>query len=324
MTATGRVARSSVARPVRVRPLVLLALLALALFGVARTTGAGWLVVLVSGVAGLVPLAVAWPALEIRRTTVDVVAPRDAVVGRPLDLVVSVSGNRHPLLVRTLEPVSEWRSAPPSGSGIVPVVPSRRGVLTTVVGEVRSGAPLGLVWWRRRVPVTLDRPVEVAPAPVPTAVPVPDRSGSAGEARMRGMSGADSVRSLREYQLGDPIRLVHWAATARTGDLVVKELEGPDAPRTVVTVDLSGSDDDAVERAASTAAGLVASLLRAGLTVTLATREADGPAVGAVSTPVDTGRRLARAVGGRPADGPWPPGTAVLRVSTAGVVRERG
>lgn len=51
------------------------------------------------------------------------------------------------------------------------------------------------------------------------------------------ISGADpgdeDLRSLREYQVGDPTRLVAWKASARTGELLVRQLEAPQARETV-------------------------------------------------------------------------------------------
>ncbi len=50
--------------------------------------------------------------------------------------------------------------------------------------------------------------------------------------------GDEDLRSLREYQVGDPTRLVAWKASARTGDLLVRQLEAPQARETVF--DLQG------------------------------------------------------------------------------------
>lgn len=52
------------------------------------------------------------------------------------------------------------------------------------------------------------------------------------------ISGADpgdeDLRTLREYQRGDPLRLVAWKASARTGELLVRQLEAPQARETVL------------------------------------------------------------------------------------------
>jgi len=66
---------------------------------------------------------------------------------------------------------------------------------------------------------------ESPPAPLPRN-PDPGRIGGADP-------GDEDLRSLREYQVGDPTRLVAWKASARTGELLVRQLEAPQARETV-------------------------------------------------------------------------------------------
>jgi hypothetical protein len=79
-------------------------------------------------------------------------------------------------------------------------------------------------------------------------------------------------------------------------------------------VDLRGPDPEAV---ASRAAVMADDALRAGARVELATAEVDGPRLGDVPTPLHVGRRLARAVVGPPAQGPFPTGATVHRLGGA-------
>jgi hypothetical protein len=60
--------------------------------------------------------------------------------------------------------------------------------------------------------------------------------------------------------------------------------------------------------------GAAVGALRAGLAVTLLTAEAGGKQGGRVRTPIEAGRRLARAVAGPPAEGPIPEGAIVVRL----------
>jgi uncharacterized protein (DUF58 family) len=46
--------------------------------------------------------------------------------------------------------------------------------------------------------------------------------------------GDEDLRSLREYQVGDPTRLIAWKASARTGELLVRQLEAPQSRETVL------------------------------------------------------------------------------------------
>lgn len=289
--------------------------LAAAFYGIARSTGSGWVVVLMCGVAGSLVVAVVAPALAVARASVLVAAPRDGTVGRPLAVSLSVPAGGSGLKVRALDPPGDWLAVDPPARGEVLVTPDRRGVLDTADVDVRSAGPLGLVWWRRRVHVRLAAPLEVGPRPLETSVADVARAGGTGpDAAFRGRTGHELVRSVRDYSAGDSLRLVHWPATARTGTLVVKELEDPELPRLAIVVDLRGAAASA-EEAASRAAGLAAAALRDGVPVTLLTLERSGPVAGAVTTATEAGRRLARAIAGEPPEGPVPEGSVLVRIA---------
>jgi len=150
--------------------------------------------------------------------------------------------------------------------------------------------------------VGLDRPIEVGPRPLDSvrAEPPSGRVDDGANAGHASSQVADAVRTIREYVPGDPIKLVNWAATARAGEVMVKELESPVAPAVVISVDL-GRGGEAAEHAASRAAAIALSSLQLGLPVFLLTAEAAGPRSGPVTSAVEVGRRLARAVPGTPA-----------------------
>lgn len=298
-------------RPVRVAgTTIALALLAFAFMGVARTTGSGWLLVLLSLVAGVVVAGVVLPAVALRRLDVAVSGPRDGMVGRPVSLTVDVRRGG-PALLHVVARDGEQVHVDGSGVGTLDVVPGRRGLLRSLTVEARTAAPLGLVTWRRRLQLTLPTAVEVAPVPLPARRPLPRHAGADGVDNTGHRAADDAaVRSVREYSPGDPLRLVHWPATAKTGEVMVRQLEAPASPRLAVVVDLRHG-----EEAAGRAAGLAIDALRNGVEVLLLTAEADGPVVGAVGSAVDVGRRLARAVTtAAPPDGPLPDGTDVVRV----------
>ena len=306
-------------RPANVsRPALSLAAVALALFGVARTTGSGWLIVILTGIAAVVVLAALLPPFALRKVRIEVEAPRDGTVGRTAELTLDVSagGAARPLKLLPLGFDGPWTGVVTPARGRLPLVPLRRGVYTSVLLDVRSAAPLGLVWWRRRVRVELPRAFEVGPMPIPARLDPPRGSEDNGTDDGRVASSlADAVKTVREYVAGDPIKLVHWPATARSGELMVKELEAPVAPVLCIAVDLRRGDDAAVEDAASRAAGIALAALAAGVPVTLLTAEAAGPRSGPVASAADVNRRLARAIAGAL---PAPPrGTEPIVVSAA-------
>ena len=313
----------SVVRPQRVsRRAPVLVVLAGAFFMISRTTGSGWMVVLVCGILAVLAAAAVLPAIGLARVDISVRAPRDATVGRAARLEVSVRRGRG-LRLRVVDPPGEWLSADAPAQGEVLVRPARRGVFGHVEVDIATAAPLGLFWWGRRLRVALAEPVEVGPRPVELPFTTAIRAAVTGtDASLRGRVGQESVRSVRAYVPGDAVRLVHWPATARWGELMVKELETSDAPRLVIVVDLRGPEV-AAEMAASRAAGLAGAALQARLTVSMLTAERTGPVAGEVAGGADAGRRLARAVAGTPAEGPMPAGAAVVRV-TAGDGPEAG
>jgi uncharacterized protein (DUF58 family) len=300
-----------VPRPILVpKAAVILELIGLALFIIARTTGAGWDIVLLCGVIAVIITGSLLPAFVLSRVTVRAQAPADATVGRPLRIELTVHGHAVKLRVLTFE--SDWVRIDTPTTGPLVVTPNRRGVMTRMRVEVVTAAPLGLARWRRRILVPLPTPVEVAPRREPTRCPiVVGDTQTPSELAHLAAGGIELTRGVREYADGDPIRSVHWPATARTGAVMVREYEGPRRPIVVIVVDLRGPDPELV---ASRAAGMADDALRAGARVELATAEVDGPRTGVVPTPLHVGRRLARATVGPPPRGPFPAGATVHRL----------
>ncbi len=280
------------------RPTVALGAVGLALFGIARTTGSGWLIVILTLVAATVALAALLPAVALASTRLEVTVPRDGEAGRGLDVPVVVRGWGGAVKLRARGFGGGWTGAFPPADGVMTVTPPARGVHHDVAFDVRSAAPLGLVWWTRRYTATLTAPLEVGPSPLPADAPLPVADGAEGrDGRRIAAPAIDMVRSTRDYAPGDPIKLVHWAATARFGDLMVKELESVATPAVALAVDLDGPPA-AVERAASRAAGVAEAALRAGLPLVLLTAEASGPRTGRAGSRREVSRRLARATAG--------------------------
>ncbi|HVM10453.1 MAG TPA: DUF58 domain-containing protein [Acidimicrobiales bacterium] len=312
-------ARRGVPRPAAVtKPALALAAVSAALFGIAKTTGSGWLIVILAGLGAVVALAVVLPAAPLFRLRVGLSAARDATVGAPLRVRLTLSGTRSRVLVK-VGLGGEWSAAASPAEGWLTIVPQRRGIYDAVAVHVRCAAPLGLLWWRRSYLCPLDRALEVGPSPADMRVPPPAGAGPTGhESRSAPHPGDDLVRGAREYRPGDPIKTVHWAASARHGDLMVKELEAAAAPPLTLAVDLSVGGEQA-EAVAAWGAGVAVGALDAGIPVTLMTAEPDGPVVAAVDSRAEIGRRLARAVPG--SVGHPPAGAVRVVVVDAGGVR---
>jgi uncharacterized protein (DUF58 family) len=280
---------------------VAIVVMAMLLAILARTTGSGWLVVMASGLVPLFLLGALAPVLPLSRVDVELRTPPDGTVGRTIEIEVALAGRARGLTLRLLEPASARIRADGSTHGAVAAVPTHRGVLTAVVVELQSAAPFGLVTWQRKTVLPLRRPLEIAPVPIPGRAPLTrndprgDASEGAGSRR-----GGESVRGIRPYATGDSYRLVHWPATARWGGVMVRELDDDVPPRLVLVVELPDDDPARAEELASRAVGLADDALAAAREVVLATVEPTGAVTAAVGTPTEAGRRLARAVAGRP------------------------
>jgi uncharacterized protein (DUF58 family) len=154
------------------------------------------------------------------------------------------------------------RLAHPAGATLaLTLTPRRRGLIRLDDLRVLLPDPLGL----------FQRCVKVAAPPATLAVlprryPLPhfELPGSArfqpgGEAAARHAGASGEFTGLRDYQPGDPLRLIHWPTWARTGKPVVKELEDTFFPRHGLILDTfpQPGDEELFEHAVSVAASFV-------------------------------------------------------------------
>jgi uncharacterized protein (DUF58 family) len=129
------------------------------------------------------------------------------------------------------------------------IIPQRRGVIQLNQMRLLLPEPLGLLQRCCRVQ---QEPAQLIVLPRRYPMPAFDLPGSArfqpgGEATSRHSGSAGEFSGLREYQPGDPLRLIHWASWARTGKPVVKELEDTFFPRYGLILDTCidpGAEED--------------------------------------------------------------------------------
>ncbi|MEA5456717.1 DUF58 domain-containing protein [Sinomonas sp. JGH33] len=113
-----------------------------------------------------------------------------------------------------------------------------RGLYVLGPVEARATDVFGLAEQRTRIDAGTR--LTVTPAPVPLASSV--LSGLRGiegsiATRMQANPSEDDVMT-REYRHGDPMRRVHWAATARHGQLMVRQEESATSPEATIILDL--------------------------------------------------------------------------------------
>lgn len=79
--------------------------------------------------------------------------------------------------------------------------------------------------------------------------------------------GGEDFYTLREYQRGDDLRRVHWPSSAKTDELMIRQLETPWQSRALVLLDVREEvyeSEDAFETAVSGTASVVTHLARSG------------------------------------------------------------
>lgn len=228
------------------------------------------------------------------------VSPVDVVVGDRFTVALAVTGPRLPVrLALPSGPGPEAMVATPPATGPLHGVAEARGVIARLTLRLTSSGLCGLVTCNRGHSVVLARPLEIGPRPVVPGEPFPELGGGWGEGAVVPATGGDVVRGVRTYVPGDRLRQVHWRATARLGELVVKEAEEPRAPVLHLVVDL-GAGGEAAERAAGRAAWWAGEARRRGCQVVLTTMERSETVTAPVASPVAVNRRLARADTGHP------------------------
>lgn len=139
------------------------------------------------------------------------------------------------------------------------LTPLRRGRLRFTRAEFARTDPLGIAYQRIQSPCADVLMVLPRHYPLPTfarwlAGDGP-RSGHAALDRYR--AGGADFHSLREYRHGDSWRHVHWRASARRGEIVVRQFTAQGRPPVSILLDAAG-DAALLEAALSVVTSLVA------------------------------------------------------------------
>ncbi len=106
----------------------------------------------------------------------------------------------------------------------------------------------------------------VPAAPAIGGTPAGARAPGRGTRRRRAETGFGELDRVRDYQPGDPLSRVHWAQTAKRGRLQTKELRATETAgrATLVLLDGSGPDGEALETAVTAAAAIARHLMARG------------------------------------------------------------
>lgn len=136
--------------------------------------------------------------------------------------------------------IEPWVDADAGDSGtlLLPVAAKQRGWVKAPRFSVSTDFPLGLfhAWtWAELDMQTLAYPQPAGASLTPPAV---DDEGETLQAHRR---GDDEFSGVRAYARGDAMSAVHWKASARTGELVVKQFASTAGEDLVLDFDSLGS-----------------------------------------------------------------------------------
>ncbi|MEX1047817.1 MAG: DUF58 domain-containing protein [Actinomycetota bacterium] len=119
----------------------------------------------------------------------------------------------------------------------------------------------------------------------PAVEPLRAEAGRSFGAGGEGSSGlpfrsSEEFWTIREYQIGDDLRRIHWRSVARSGKLMIRQDEAASTPSTTILLDtrnsaLGRSGSPGFERAVSAAASVAIHMLRSGFSLRVATTESD-------------------------------------------------
>jgi len=224
------------------------------------------------------------PHLHVHRT----LEPATITVGEPARARLTVTNRgavRTPRLV-LWEPVGDKGGAPmqlaPLGArrsctAMYRIPTDRRGLLRT--GPLRADRNDALGLASRTVVMVGSDVVTIVPQRLPLTFPTLAARGPVGEllrTKSHGVSG-NEFHSQREYVPGDDLRRINWKASARTGDLMVRETTPDGARRCTVVLDgtMQATDPDAFERAVSVAASVLSAAAAEGIECRFVARDAD-------------------------------------------------
>ncbi len=208
------------------------------------------------GSVPLVPVGVALVAagllsLAWRRLTRGVTLERSAVArqveGEPFRLELRVRGARllsgRATIRERVGALGEFDVALRHGEGVLVVDAMPRGLYELGPTTLEREDPLGLERVTESIETTEQVWVRPKVVPLGRLFSVGTGRSLGGRTRPVRSLGGLELYGIRDYHDGEPLRSVHWASTARRGQLMVKELEDPSHDQVAVVLDADRAGD---------------------------------------------------------------------------------
>ncbi len=139
------------------------------------------------------------------------------------------------------------------------------------IGEIRIETGYPFIFFRFQKRFTTGREVIVYPALFEMDPPGPPRATDATHTGLREMYEDEEFSHIRDFRAGDPLRKIHWKATAKHGSLKARTFQPGISKDVTIILDNARTDSPLFERAVSHAATLAALYIDAGYPVRLIT-----------------------------------------------------
>ena len=117
------------------------------------------------------------------------------------------------------------------------ITPPRRGLFEIGPLAIESGDPFGLIVGSVELPETHTLVVTPRVYELPGTGLLLDAGSGSSTVTRRSSNGSEDDLMTREYRRGDALRRVHWRASARHGELMVRQEEPRSRPETRIIVD---------------------------------------------------------------------------------------
>ncbi len=231
----------------------------------AVNTGNNLLYLLVSALLGFMAVSGWLGQQNLRNLELKLVLPREVFAGQPTLVGIRLHNQRRRLpafLIRV-----NLGNSPPLFAHVAPALGAE--VPLTLVWPDRGQQQIDNLWLSSCFPInffvrSLKVPVAqqliVFPAPLPAT---PPQAGDHNRQRhqqattIRGDSG--DLRSIQDYQGGEPLKAIHWKLSARHDRFKVKQHEGLGSQPLLIDLSQPGPN---IERRLSQATGLIVEQLR--------------------------------------------------------------
>lgn len=259
--------------------------IALCFFGAAINTMAGWLYAISGLMLALCLVAAVVPPRSLRGISVKREPIRPVSVGDSLqiELMLHNATAQAKTLIQVQDDLPEPLQQERAQTAIESILPGathrwvyrypagQRGVYHWQTVQLRTAAPLGLFWCRRRRSAPAKAVVYPTVLNLSRCPLIDETSQDRSQQNLRDRTAQAATegltRALRPYRWGDSIRLIHWRTSARYGELRVRELERWTSGQEIV-VGLDSAADwspAAFEQAVIAAASLYFYALKQGL-----------------------------------------------------------